>query len=84
MPETPEAQDRWREAEARQLIEAAARADFEAASSSFNAAMTAALPQAKLAAVWASVEHQLGRFQAIESIEIVQGTPERSGANHAQ
>jgi len=58
------------EARTTQLIEAAARHDFEAASRDFDGAMAAALPPQKFAATWSSVENQLGPFRTVESIEM--------------
>jgi hypothetical protein len=58
------------EAKTRDLLTAAARGDFDAASRDFGDVMNQALPTAKFAATWKALEDKVGHWQSIEGLEL--------------
>jgi len=60
------------EAKTRSLLAAASRGDFALASRDFGDAMKNSLPASALADAWQGVERQLGRWQAVEKVELKQ------------
>jgi dienelactone hydrolase len=64
-PQRPTDEDR-----ARDLVGKLAAHDFAGAIATFDDQMSAALPVAKLEAVWSQIESQSGAFQKIDSVEV--------------
>lgn len=74
VPEAPMETD---ESRARSFVAELEQHHFAAATADFDAAMRAALPEAKLAAVWAALEAQAGALQKIDSVAVTDASGAR-------